>query len=42
MVVGGHYTDGLQGLAQTHVITQDTMQLVLVEETQPVDAILRQ
>lgn len=32
--------DGLQGLAQAHVVTQDTMQLVLIQEGQPVHSIL--
>lgn len=40
LVVSGQQTEGLQRLAQTHVITQDAMQLVLVQEAEPVDTIL--
>jgi len=33
--------DGLQSLSQSHVITQDPMQLVLIQECQPVDTSLQ-
>lgn len=34
-------TDGLQGLTQTHIITQDPMKLVFVQKCQPVHSILQ-
>ena len=40
VVVASYDTDGLQGLAQSHVITQYTMKIVLVQESQPVYTIL--
>lgn len=39
-MVTGKNTDGLEGFAKTHVITKDAMQLVLVQESQPVDTAL--
>lgn len=33
--------DGLQGLAKAHVVTQDPVQLVFVQEGQPVHSILQ-
>ena len=33
-------TDGLQGFPKAHVITQDAMKLVLVQEGQPVHTML--
>lgn len=40
VVVSRQDADGLQGLAQPHVITQDPVQLVLVQEGQPVHSVL--
>lgn len=42
VVVSSENTDGLEGFTQTHVITQDSMQLVLIQEGQPVHSILVQ
>lgn len=39
-VVSCQDADGLKGLPKTHVITQYAMQLVLVEEGEPVHSIL--
>lgn len=33
--------DGLQGFTQTHIITQNPMELVLVQKRQPVHTILQ-
>ena len=40
MRVGRQHAQRLQRLAQTHVVTEDAVQVVLVEEAQPVDAVL--
>ena len=42
VVVTGQDTEWLQSFTETHVITEYTMQLVFVEESQPVDSILQQ
>ena len=34
------YAQSLQSLAETHVITEDTVQMVFSEEIEPVDTIL--
>lgn len=36
VMITGKDTDGLQGFPKAHVITQDSMKLVLVKESQPV------
>jgi hypothetical protein len=38
VVVSRQHADGLQSLAQTHVVTQDPVQVVAVQKRQPVDA----
>lgn len=40
VVVPSQDADGLQGLAQAHVITENTVELVLVQEGQPVHSVL--
>ena len=40
VMITGKDTDGLQGFTKAHVITQDSMKLVLVKESQPVDTTL--
>lgn len=42
VVVSSKNADGLKGFTQAHVITQDSMQLVLIQEGQPVHSILAQ
>lgn len=38
VVVARHDTDGLQGLAESHVVAEDAVQLVPVHQSQPVDS----
>ena len=40
VVVPSQDADGLQGLAQAHVVAQDPVQLVFVQEGEPVHAVL--
>jgi len=40
MVVSGQNANRLQRLAQTHVVAEDSVQAVLVEEGQPIDSVL--
>lgn len=42
VVVTCQDTDGLQSLAEAHVVTEDAMEFVLVKEGQPVHTILRE
>lgn len=37
-VGAGHHHDGLQGLAEPHIVAEHAVQLVLVQEPQPVHA----
>lgn len=41
VVISCQNADGLQRLAEAHVVTQDPVQLVLVQEGQPVHSILQ-
>lgn len=41
VVVARHDTDGLQGLAESHVVAEDAVQLVPVHQSQPVDSSLQ-
>lgn len=41
VVISCQNADGLQRLAEAHVVTQDPMQLVFVQEGQPVHSILK-
>lgn len=41
VVISSQDADRLQRLAKTHVVTQDPMQLVFVQEGEPVNSILQ-
>lgn len=40
VLVTGEHTDGLESLAETHVVTEDAVELILVQERKPVDSLL--